>query len=153
MKYLRIIWVYPLMVAFYLSVCLLAGCATLNSAGEATWQAAHAVDVAQTIHGAVDDNTCYEEGDPITRRIIGTHPNEAGTLGWGAGLAGLHYGVHRLLEDYAPVWADTLWQAVTIAQVGEIVDHNVRVGIRLGARNEHPSICNGRTTVRSPEDH
>lgn len=111
-----------------------------NSAGEVVWQTLHAVDVTQTLRGPADD-PCYFEGDPMTRRLIGHKPSQGAVIGWGVGLAALHYGVHRLLADYTPAWLDAAFEVATTVQVASIVHHNFSVGVRLGAHNDDPPQC------------
>lgn len=50
-------------------VVLLCGCESMPR-GEMYFQGMHAVDVLQTINGPAEDD-CYEEGDPLTKRLIG----------------------------------------------------------------------------------
>lgn len=126
-----------------IAAVMLTGCVTLpevNSTGEVVWQTLHAADVAQTIRGAVQD-PCYAEGDPLTRRLIGSKPSTAGVMVWGLGLGALHYGVHRLLEDRAPAWVDTAFEAVSVAGQASIDYHNYSIGVRIGAPNRDDPNC------------
>lgn len=126
----------------------LTACTTLpslrdvNSTGELLYQGLHAVDVAQTVHGSAEDR-CYQESDPVTRRLIGYHPSRMGVIGWGAGWAGLHYAGHAILSGWAPAWVDSVFEAVTIGQAAGYVSHNIQVGVRLGAPNVLQAPCGG----------
>lgn len=130
--------------------CILSGCASLpaiNDAGEIGFQTLHAVDVAQTIHGAAQD-PCFYEGDTVTRRLIGGKPSTAGVLAWGAG-----YGIGHGLVTYAlrqAGWegAAAVWEAVTIASTAQTIGHNISVGIRLGAPNKDVPGCHGAVESR-----
>lgn len=126
-----------------LACALLTGCVTLpqvNTGGEVAWQALHAIDVAQTVHGAAND-PCYEEGDPITRRLIGSKPSPGGVAAWGLGLGALHYGVHWALADRAPAWLDTLYEALSVAGQAAVDHHNYSIGVRIGAQNRFDPYC------------
>lgn len=117
----------------------LAACADvpdINRSVEAAFQVAHAVDTAQTYHGAASD-PCYAEGDPVTRRIIGREPSKAGVIAWGVGYGALHYGVYRLLANHGHDYLASAWEAMTIESTGRSVANNISVGVRLGAPNVH----------------
>ena len=104
----------------------LSACATHP---ESAWQTLHAIDAAQTMAIAMDD--CYEEQDPITRRIIGRHPEPLAVVGWWAASAAGHLWVSSRLEGR---WL-AAWQAITIIGTGNAVINNHGVGIRIGTGN------------------
>lgn len=106
---------------------------------DGAWQAVHAVDTVQTYHAMSDP--CYVEADPITRRIIGSRPNDAHVIAWGVGYAGFHYGVSRLLDAYAPRWISQAWGWATLADNTMTDFHNASIGIRIGAPNVDPKSC------------
>ena len=108
---------------------------------EGAWQASHAIDIAQTIHGAGMDSHCYYESDPITRHITGTHPSQSGILAWGIGYAGFHYAVSRFLDAHAPPWIAQTWSWLSLADTAYANVHNYSVGIRIGAPNTFQPPC------------
>jgi hypothetical protein len=123
--------------AVILLVFSLCGCATIERPDEATWQALHAVDTAQTLRASQSD--CFREQESAW--LIGAHPNEAKVAAWAVGEAGLHAFVTGwLLENDHPT-LEKAWQVVTIGQTGYTVAHNISVGVRIGAPNVEPAGC------------
>jgi hypothetical protein len=101
---------------------------------ESAFQAAHLVDIAQSFHGAASD-PCYTEADPVTKRLTGMRPSQAGVVAWGVGYGALHYGVAKLLLDNDHPNAALVWEAVTLGDTLREVKRNVSIGIRIGAPN------------------
>ena len=145
----------PLMLrlaAAGLLACLLSGCALYRdlSPAEITWQALHAVDVAQTVDFAPEP--CYVEADPIVRRLIGTKPSTGEVLVWGAAWSLLHVSVTRWLEqrsDDRSNWVG-LWQLVTITNTGFLVGRNHSKGVRLWDEERVQPSADFTRCIRSP---
>lgn len=112
-------------------VGLVLGCAGCASNLETTWQAVHLTDGLQTLSAARD--ACYDEEDPITRRIIGRQPSDGEVIAWWAGLAIAHAGVSHWLERW-PRWQKA-WQLVTIGNSAVIVARNHHNGVRIAGEN------------------
>ena len=118
---------------------LLAGCQSMDSE-ELTWQALHAVDVAQTLSAA--DDPCYEEEAWLTRRIIGRQPSDAEVMAWGVGTAVGHAFVSSSLERMeAPGWVQKLWSYATISHTGLTIASNHDEGVRIFGSNEDVPGC------------
>lgn len=120
----------------------LAGCTTLQDAAaehgvaltEASWQALHAVDFAQTVTIARQPGRYDEEGVP-TRWLIGEHPSEGAVGACWAGFALLHIAVTRYLaeradRDRAWRWALYGWEALTLADSATAVAQNASIGLQ-----------------------
>ncbi len=120
-------------------VGVLAGCESMGDK-ELTWQALHAIDVAQTYNARSDG--CYREIDPITRRVIGSQPSKGEVLAWGVGAAFLHARVSRALEEReAPRWVQFTWDAITFGGTTNAVVSNHREGVRPFGSNNTPVGC------------
>lgn len=131
-----------------LLLALLAGCSsiplrTVDNTAEVAFQAAHLVDTIQTYHGPASDS-CYGEGDPITRRLIGRKPSHAGVIAWGVGYAAVHYGITELLLDHGHDYLAAAWEALTISGTAGDVAQNIHIGIRVGSPNVDPPECHER---------
>ncbi len=127
------------------ALSLAGGCANLPKdpywQAEAGWQTIHAIDVLQTINGPARDD-CFEEGNSITKSIIGKKPKPGEVVAWGVATGAAHWGVSKLLEKYnARPWVKTAWQSVSIVVVADTVVDNHRIGIRPWGSNV--SRCNG----------
>jgi hypothetical protein len=125
------------MKTFVLVLCIasLTGCTALESRGEQTWLALHAVDTAQTYRIAQSDG-CFREGNPITSAVIGEEPSTGEALAWGIGTAALHVGVTELLLRNDHPKLAKAWQFVTIGASSYAIGHNYSLGIRIGGPNE-----------------
>jgi hypothetical protein len=130
----KVSWVYvPVVLSIALIVVTLAGCASLpqfNHGAEATFQAAHLLDIIQSEKGAASD-PCF----------TGVHPDHMGVAAWGVGYGLLHYGVTRWLTSTGHPRLTAAWEALTIADTGYAVAHNYQVGIRIGAPNHDDAAC------------
>ena len=117
------------------------GCESLNlSREEATWQALHAVDVAQTVSAANDP--CYIEDAWVTQQLIGEQPSTGEVLLWGAGMAVGHAVVTHLLETQgAPKWLQKTWSYATIGGTGLAIATNHNEGIRVFGDNKSVAGC------------
>ena len=139
--------------AFFLA----AGCAELPRdpywKAEAAWQTGHVVDVLQTINGPARDE-CFFEDDPVTKKLIGKHPNTGEVVAWGVATGVLHYGVSKGLEHLnAPNWVKIGWQGISLTTKAYTVVNNHNEGIRPWGGNV--SDCNGvqgidRITLENP---
>ena len=107
------------------------GCATLPTeqrAEEATYQALLVSDTIQSINGAVAHPDVYRE----TNRILPSHPNAVQTIAVMGAQAALHGLVtQQLYNRNAPIWAQRIWQAVTIGMEADTVRGNWQIGLRL----------------------
>jgi hypothetical protein len=118
---------------------LLAGCQTMSNQ-EKTWQALHAVDVAQTLSAARDP--CYQENAWLTRRLIGRQPSDTAVLAWGVGTAAFHAWVsHELDARSAPTWLRMVWELGTLGQTAYAIGSNYDTGVRIVADNEKVRGC------------
>jgi hypothetical protein len=126
-----------------LALLTLGGCASLqqfNYGGEAAFQVLHVVDVAQTMRGAASD-PCFNEGDPVTRALIGAHPSHVATIAWGLGYGITHYAVYDWLTSHGhPNWA-AAWEVASVIDTASVVNHNYQIGIRIGAPNHDDQAC------------
>ncbi len=112
------------------------GCQSMDRQ-ELTWQALHAVDVAQTLNAAGDP--CYEEQAWLTKRLIGEQPSDPDVIAWGVGTALVHLWIARELERRdAPRWLQATWSIGTIGATGYTIVDNHRNGVRpWGANRDH----------------
>ncbi len=121
------------------SLWSLGGCASLDRQ-ELTWQALHAVDVAQTLNAASDP--CYKEDAWLTSRLIGSQPNDAEVLAWGVGTAVLHAWISSALEERgAPVWVQRVWDLGTLGHTTYAVVSNHSEGVRPFGSNREVDGC------------
>lgn len=113
----------------------LLGCATLgsdavSSRAEIAWQSMHALDTMQTMHIA-NSGGCYREINPVTSRIIGEHPSDAGVSAVMLGYAMLHkFATDQLHERGAPPWMIGTWHAVTLGFAVKTITQNHELGLR-----------------------
>jgi hypothetical protein len=118
---------------------LLGGCASMDRR-ELTWQAVHAVDVAQTLNAASDP--CYQEEAWLTRRLIGAQPSDAEVLAWGVGTAVFHAWISDALEARgAPRWVQKVWELGTLGHTSYAVGTNHQEGVRPFGDNEPVPGC------------
>ena len=125
-------------VVAVLAITILCGCASLPR-GETTYQALHAMDMLQTLNGPAGD-PCYTETGAIPNLLHGDNPSRREVVAWGVGWGLLHWGVSRELEQHAPDWMLTAWQALTIGEVAITIGHNHDIGIRPWGDNK-PANC------------
>lgn len=128
----------------------LSGCTALETRESQAWLALHAVDTIQTFRIA-NSPQCYEEGDSITRALIGAHPSDGEVIAWSVGMAGLHLGVTELLlrNDHPKV--AKAWQYFRIGVTASAIAENHSIGIRIGSPNKPPAgAC--LAPSRSPPD-
>lgn len=120
----------------------LAGCSTLQHVAdqpglaltEASWQALHVADFAQTVTVARQPDRYREEGFP-TELLIGEHPSESAVEGAWAGFALLHLAVTGYLAarvDRGRAWRWALygWEALTIGDAAVSVAQNASLGLQ-----------------------
>jgi hypothetical protein len=124
-----------------LMTLLAGGCQSMRmDQEELTWQALHAVDVAQTLNAANDP--CYREEDWLTKRMIGEQPSDGSVLLWGVGTAVLH----KVVGDYldrrdAPGWVQKMWDYGSISHKGLTVMSNHSNGVRPWGDNQFVRGC------------
>ena len=107
---------------------------------ELTWQALHAVDVAQTLNAASDP--CYEEDAWLTQQIIGKQPSDAEVIAWGVGTAVVHMWIATELDRRdAPRWLQATWSQGTIGSTGYTIVDNHRNGVRPWGDNLDHDTC------------
>lgn len=120
-----------------LPILLLTGCASFpqldTSKAEIAWQTIHVVDAMQTV--SIATRQCYHEADPITRRIIGKHPNQLNVALWWAGTAFGHAFVSKKLKDDHPKLYK-FWQILTIGRSAYVVTQNHKIGLGPFARED-----------------
>jgi hypothetical protein len=124
-------------------VCLLllGGCQSLElSSQEVSWQALHAMDIAQTLSAA--DDPCYQEDAWLTQKLIGKQPSDAEVLAWGIGTAIGHMMVsHTLNVMNAPQWLQKAFSYGTLSYTGYTVANNYDEGVRAFGDNKDVSGC------------
>jgi hypothetical protein len=121
---------------------LISGCSNLDEKNtlEYTWQAMHVIDVLQTANGIAGSNGCVKESDPLTRALIGEHPNKNDVYVWGASIAVLHWFGMKWLDDKMPDSA--LVRVADNVLKFRTVGHNHKQGIRVdGMTDELKTIC------------
>jgi hypothetical protein len=117
----------------------LGGCQSMDRE-ELTWQALHAMDVAQTLNAAGDP--CYEENAWLTRRLIGSQPNDAEVMAWGVGTAVFHAWISNALEERgAPVWVQKVWELGTLGHTSYAIGTNHENGVRPFGKNRDVPGC------------
>lgn len=126
---------------FILTGGALGGCQSLDlSSDEITWQALHAMDVAQTVSAARDP--CYEEDAWLTEKLIGAQPSTGEVLLWGAGTSIAHAWISGMLESRdAPRWVQKTWSYATITSTGFAVASNHAEGVRVFGSNKPVEGC------------
>ena len=119
----------------------LGGCQSLDLSGdELTWQALHAIDVAQTVSAA--DDPCYEEDAWLTEKLIGDQPSTGKVLLWGVGTSVTHAWISNLLESRdAPLWVQKTWSYATIGSSGFAIVSNHSEGVRIFGDNKSVDGC------------
>lgn len=121
----------------------LGGCATYAdmSKMEMAWQAAHLIDVAQTM--SVDGDPCFYEAAQPTATLIGDHPSAEETLVWGVAASVAHAYVGSWIDnsERLPKWSKVALRAVDFGLKVNAVTHNYSIGIRIGgvSKNTHPN--------------
>jgi hypothetical protein len=120
---------------------MLGGCQSLEySREEITWQALHAMDIAQTLSAA--DDPCYEEDAWLTQQLIGKQPSDAEVMAWGIGTAVGHLAVANALDSWnAPNWLQKAWSYGTISYTGLTVASNYNEGVRMTGNNQDVQGC------------
>lgn len=131
----------PGLVAVLACLWALGGCQSLEvDREEMTWQALHAMDVAQTLNAASDP--CYKENAWLTKRLIGEQPSDAEVVAWGVGTAVFHAWVSNALDDRgAPVWVQKLWELGTLGHTTYAVGTNHENGVRPFGSNREVEGC------------
>lgn len=128
---------FVLMAAWFLG-----GCQSIESMDrdELTWQALHAMDVAQTLNAASDP--CYKENAWLTKRLIGEQPSDHEVIAWGVGTAVFHAWISNSLEKRgAPRWVQTVWELGTLGQTTYAIGTNHEAGVRPFGDNEPVAGC------------
>lgn len=115
-------------------VLAVSGCESL-SPYETAWQTAHLVDVMQTLNGPASD-ACYYERDPITRSLIGGHPDRDAVIAWGIGLSVAHYFAGKWMDksDW-PNGVKTVIRSIDLGYKGITVGRNHDAGLRPFGNN------------------
>lgn len=117
----------------------LGGCQSLDRE-ELTWQALHAIDVAQTLNAARDP--CYEEEAWLTARLIGAQPSDGEVIAWGVGTAVFHAWISNALENRgAPTWVQKLWELGTLGHTSYAIGTNHEEGVRPFGKNRAVPGC------------
>lgn len=115
------------LVIILMALALLGGCSQhkwtkKDIAMEATWQAVHAIDYAQTRYIAAHPDEYYEMNP-----LLGEHPSEQEVIAWFAAGAV----VHALVTDYLPPKYRPAWQVITFGISAGCVGNNFNMGIGL----------------------
>jgi hypothetical protein len=95
---------------------------------ETVYQSLHVIDTAQTVYIARHPDQYYER---VSDWAIGHHPSEAGVIRFMAADAVFHIAVTTALVKLdAPRWVTRTWELLTIANTGNCVRGNVKIGIK-----------------------
>src|ERR1700684_1681204 len=95
---------------------------------ESVYQALHVIDAAQTVYIAKHPGEYYERESGW---LIGHHPPESGVIKFMAADAIVHATVTTaLVKLNAPRWVTRTWELVTIADTGNCVRGNFKIGIK-----------------------
>lgn len=117
----------------------LGGCQSMGRE-ELTWQALHAIDVAQTLNAARDP--CYQEEAWLTAQLIGAQPSDGEVIAWGLGTAVFHAWISNTLEHRgAPVWVRKLWELGTLGHTSYAIGTNHQEGVRPFGKNRPVPGC------------
>lgn len=106
----------------------LSGCATTPLSDfdrqDAIWLALHAIDVGQTVQTSRNHGCLYEQ-HPVTRNLIGRHPDTHEVYQWGIGYALARYAFYKYFgEDIK--WLKKVENVVRF----EVIYQNHRKGVR-----------------------
>jgi len=102
--------------------------ATETVVEESVYQALHVIDASQTVYIAQHPGEYYEKESGW---IIGRHPSEAGVIRFMAADALVHVTVTTALVKLdAPRWVTRTWELLTIADTGNCVRGNIKIGIK-----------------------
>ena len=134
------------LITVTLSLLIMSGCSSLPmnpysdlSTEGKMWQVAHIADVAQTIEIARDP-ICYEESNPVTRRLIGRKPTVAKVVMWGATASYLNAQLDvSINQSSMPKWAKKGIGYLNLGLKVDVVTGNYGIGVRIGAKNKPPS--------------
>ncbi len=122
-----------------------SGCSTLRDTHplEYTWQAVHVIDVLQTANGIAGDPECHSEANPITRRMIGRHPDKDHVYKWGIGTAIFHFFVARWIENrkWIKPGSKTGMRIIDNGIQLQTVVQNHKNGVRIDGHNEPYDGC------------
>ena len=106
------------------------------STTEKVYMGIHFIDVLQTINHGKDP--CYVEADPITRRLIGRHPNTEKVLAWGVANAVVsHYSFKFVENSNMPNWLKNTLKIAATAIRYDVIHNNWSIGINLYGNNSH----------------
>lgn len=115
-------------------IVILAGCESISMTDldkfdtmEASWQALHILDVAQTAH--MNDGLCYQEGNMLTKELIGINPPDSRVYQWGLLSAVMHYFVFKWADNTFPNYSDNL-RMTDLGYKAAIVGGNHEEGLR-----------------------
>lgn len=109
-----------------------SGCTTLARPEELGYQAMNIADMALTARNVRDP--CIEEGNPVTRTLVGRNPSAGSLAVFGLASGAAHLGISNMLLENG--WSKTykVWQAVTITNAGLGVGWNVDIKSRRCGR-------------------
>lgn len=122
------------------AVSALALCAcslTPSERAQATWHTLNLIDMGQTDHLARAPD-CYSEGNPITKALIGEHPQRAEAAAVGIAYAAGYHFVSRWLDEKVEErprmrYLRTAWHVLSIGTKAAIVARNHDHGLRVGS--------------------
>ena len=129
------------------SIVFLSGCSfNLKEVHplEYAWQGLHVVDGFQTIHGVASRPHCREEVHPLTKRLIGSHPNKDAVATWWAGSAIVHFLLGKWVDKTFKKGDWNIFiRAVDVGDKFRIVHGNHKTGLRYnGVTREEDTRCN-----------
>ncbi len=109
-----------------LTLCLV-GCSTLpmeQVAYEATYQALHVIDTAQTL------NIRNVRGGYEKNPLLGRHPSDADIIAYMAGESVAHYLITKFMADRgAPAWLQRAWHIGSVTWSARTVHINYKIGL------------------------
>ena len=121
-------------IAIILAALTASGCSSNQIKNihpmEYAWQGLHIIDVQQTINGVGSWPDCFDEGNPLTSRIIGTKPEKHEIYKWGIGAGLLNFVIMKWVDNKMPNHNLKL-RIASVLNKADTVHGNYEEGIRM----------------------
>ena len=129
------------------SVLLICGCESMSY--EATWQAAHVIDVLQTANGIAGNPECMREEAWDVALLIGEEPEKDDVYKWGIAAAITTHLLYKWIDNTGRIKpkAKSAIKAVHTGYKLNVVYQNHEKGIRIDGNNVGESDCDRFETV------